>query len=128
VHAARAHHQHAFGTQVDGRGDGGRLAHGAVAEVFDVAFDVDRRGREHEGNGRRSQQVLVRDAVAHGAALRAHPGVLALARFEEGHVLARAVARCRDRQRLQVALADQARQAHQRHHLDEQVRQRIVVQ
>ena len=128
VQAPRAHHQQALGPQVDGGRQRGRLAHGAVAEVLGVPVHRQCLRRENEGNGRRGQQVLRRDALARCLALRARPACHLRAALEVGHMFARAVARRRDGQRVQVALADQQRQAHQRHHLRQQPLQRSVVQ
>ena len=68
------------------------------------------------------------DAVAHRKTLRAHPGHEALVALKKRDVVARAVARCGDGQRLQMPLAHQVRDALQRHQLVQQFAQWCVVQ
>src|ERR1035437_3209076 len=68
------------------------------------------------------------DAIAHRAPLRAHPGQDPLVALKKSDVLARTVARCGDRQCLQVAFANQVGQALERYDLIEQFPQWRVVQ
>ncbi|MNZ89109.1 hypothetical protein D3C78_1080150 [compost metagenome] len=129
VHAPGANHQYPVGAQVDGRRQRRGLAHGAVAEIFDMRADVQRCGGKDEGNRRRREQVGMADVAADRASLGAYPGLQMGMGFVEAHMFARAVARGGDGQRAQMALGDQPGQARQRHQIALQQRgQRRVVQ
>ena len=72
LQAAGADGQDAFGSQVQGGGQRGCLAHGAVAEVLGMAIGHGNVGRrEHKRNGGRRQQMGVRDGARHRDALGA---------------------------------------------------------
>ena len=70
----------------------------------------------------------VRDVGAHGPALRANPRRARLLRAVEGDVLAGGVARRRDRERLQMAVGDQAGQPVELHQRFQQFGERFVVE
>ena len=119
---ARADHQDAFGTQVDGGADRRELAHRAVAEELVAAVELQRHRREHERDRARGEDVLDRDRCGTGQPLGARPRRDRLAALEIGDVLARGIARCRDGERAQLTVLDAARDALR---VDQTVQQRI---
>jgi len=128
LHAAGTHDQHPRGTEVDGRGDGRGLSHGAVTEPLGSTLALQLLGREHEGNGRRRKQMRQADAGGHRPALRARPGLHGLAGLVEGDVVTAGVAGGGDRQSPQVPLGQQVVQPLQGHGLGQQVGQWAVVE
>ena len=128
LHAAGADDQDPLGAEVHRRRDRRGLAHRAVAAVLVTAVDVERDRRKHERDRRRREQVLDPDLRAHREALRARPGHDVVEGVVEGDVQARAVARGRHRQRVQVALAHHLVQPLGADQLAEQRLERLVVE
>ena len=128
VHAPGADDQQPLRPQVDGRRQRRGLAHRAVAKPAAHALVFQLGGRKDKGNGRRRQQVRLRQPRRCGHALRTQPGRDGPRRVVEREVLAAAVARGRDRQRVQVLLLEHQRQPLDLHQPLQQRGQRRVVQ
>ena len=128
LHAPGADDQHALCAQVHGRRDRCRLAHRAIAEPLGQSVEHQRLRREEERDGRRRQQVRNRQLGAPRQPLAARPRRQIGAALVEGDVLARAVARRRQRQRMQLARAQHAWQAVEVDDARQQLGQRRVVE
>jgi hypothetical protein len=121
VHAAGADDQQPLRAQVDGRRQRRGLPHRAVAVPGDVAaLGICAAGKT---NGIADDASRCSCVIGERTATRCErgPGLHRRAGAVEGDVLARGVARRRDRQRVQLALLEHHRQPVQRHHALQQV-------
>ena len=128
VQAAGPHHEDAICPQVNGRGDGRSLAHGAITQVVRAPLHVELDRREDKRDGRRGHEVIEREPLAHGQALRTGPGLDRLGAVVVGDVLAAGVARPRDRHRIDVPLGHQVGQALHVEQVRQQLAQGFVVE
>ena len=87
LHAAGADDQQPLRAQVNGRRQRRGLAHRAVAIPAGGTGVVEVRGREDKRDGRRRQQVLLRQTDRSGHALRTLPGLDRRLRAVEREVL-----------------------------------------
>src|SRR5664279_1313077 len=104
VLAAGADDKHPLGAQVNGRGNGGQLAHRSVAEKLAMNLS----GREYERNGAGGEQVVDADFRTDADALYAVPGLGIGTPLKEIDVVAGFVTGCRNAQGVQRAIGDRA--------------------